>query len=59
MIEKIVDMESKLFKIKLPAYGSLYHVSFLKAQGVADIPLALDSQSKNWGSGFCIGPSSE
>lgn len=57
VMESIVDMEKKLFQIRLPASGSLYHTSFLEAQkGVAKIPL--DTATAKVGE-FCIGPSTE
>lgn len=57
LMEKIVDMEKRLFQIPFPASGSLYYTSFLQAQeGVAKMPL--ETATAKAGE-FCIGPSTE
>ena len=56
MVEKIVDLESKLFQIQLPANGSLYHTSFLESQGMTKIPFRSADTNVDK---FCIGLSTE
>ena len=51
VISQIVDMESSLFPIKLPASGSVYYQIDLDVQvGSIEIP------GKGKGGSFCIGP---
>jgi len=57
IVKNIVDVERKLFQIRLPANGSLYHKSFLGSQeGIHKVPLANACTDTDE---FCIGPSSE
>jgi hypothetical protein len=56
MMEKIVHVEKKLFNIRLPASGSIYHRSFLESQGISGAVI-LDTGSD--ADEFCIGPSVE
>jgi len=52
VMEKIVDVERKLFDIRFPAYGSLYFQGSLDPS-IRTIPVT------NVGERFCIGPSTE
>lgn len=57
LMEKIVDVEKRLFQIHIPASGSLYFTSFLECQeSVAKVPF--DTIGAEVGE-FCIGPSTE
>lgn len=57
LMEKIVEVERKLFQIQFPASGSLYETSFLDSQKhVAKMPI--DTPGVNAGN-FCVGPSAE
>ena len=57
LMEKIVDMEKRLFQIPFPASGSFYYTSFLQAQeGVAKMPLETATAKVDE---FCIIPSTE
>lgn len=57
MMEKIVDVEKKLFQIQLPANGSVYHRSFLESQrNIARVPIKSVDASEDE---FCVGPSTE
>jgi Phosphotransferase enzyme family len=57
VIEKIVDLEEKLFEISLPAFGSICcKGSFLSKTRSIDIPT--HSSSKGAGQ-FCTGPAAE
>ncbi|KAM5454088.1 hypothetical protein McanCB49686_004395 [Microsporum canis] len=51
VMERIVAIESLLFKIKLPAYGSLYYTDSLP--NGTDIAVLPDDNA------FCVGPSAE
>lgn len=56
VVKNIVDVERKLFQIKLPTNGSLYHKSFLASQEtIHRVPLTNASPDADE---FCIGPSS-
>jgi hypothetical protein len=57
IIKKVVDIESTLFKIRLPAYGSLYLKGYLD-RGVRSVDIIKDHGSNN-PARFCIGPSTE
>ena len=51
MVEKVVDLERQLFQLELPAYGSIYHKTFLDSHPHLT-SIAIEGN-------FCIGPSSE
>jgi hypothetical protein len=57
MVEKIVKIEQRLFQIRLPANGSIYHKTFLDSQeGINQVPVTtIDTV----GNAFSLGPSSE
>ncbi|EPE25063.1 Protein kinase-like (PK-like) [Glarea lozoyensis ATCC 20868] len=57
IIKKVVDIESTLFKIRLPAHGSLYLQGYLD-RGVRTVDIPNDHGSNN-PARFCIGPSTE
>ena len=55
MTERIVDLEEKLFQIRFPSSGSIYHRSFLRSRGIGMPPIStagVDAEE------VCIGPSS-
>ncbi|KAG9683763.1 hypothetical protein KCU95_g13446, partial [Aureobasidium melanogenum] len=57
MIEKVVQIERRLFQIQLPASGSIYHRTFLDSQqGVDQVPITTADTDENE---FSIGPSNE
>jgi hypothetical protein len=57
MMEKIVEMEQRLFQIQLPASGSIYHKIFLDSQeGIDQVPIETAYTGENE---FSIGPSNE
>lgn len=51
MVERVINLETQLFGLSLPAYGSIYHKGFMDQHPTIQ-QIKLEGE-------FCIGPSTE